>query len=195
MDFTEPHEGDGGRQSTAVPDNSFSMKGSLRSILLSVALAFFAFVLISIFLKPTITHGYSMAPTLTHGDRAIAMVYGYKPAYGDVVVIKDRHVDNKFIVKRIIGLPGDTININFVTGEVVRNGAVVEEPYLAEPTTTPGDVLFPLTVPEGHIFVMGDNRNNSTDSRTTYTGMIPIENIEGKLIFRFYPFESFGKIE
>lgn len=195
MDFVEPQKNADGQQGKAVHDDSFSLKTSLRSVLLSVAIAFFVFVLISIFLKPTVIHGYSMAPTLTHGDRAIAMVYGYKPSYGDVIIIKDQHVDNKYIVKRIIGLPRDTINIDFATGEVVRNGALLEEPYLYEPTTMPGDVLFPLTVPEGHVFVMGDNRNNSTDSRTTYTGMIPIENIEGKLLFRLYPFENLGEIK
>ncbi|MEG0853779.1 MAG: signal peptidase I, partial [Angelakisella sp.] len=153
------------------------------------------FSLIAMYFKPTLTHGYSMKPTLTEGDRAIAMVRRYTPAYGDVVIIRDLHKADKFLVKRIIGLSGDLIDIDFSTGVVTRNGVVIEEPYIPEPTTTPGDVTFPLAVPEGHAFVMGDNRNHSTDSRTTYTGTIPVENIEGKVLFRFHPIEKFGVIK
>lgn len=194
MDITEPQSTNASVRAS-LPSDPFSLKRSLCSILFSVLFAFFVFVFISAFLKPTVIHGFSMEPTLTHGDRAIAKVQGYQPAYGDIVVIKDLHIDNKFIVKRIIGMPGDTIDINFTTGDLSRNGVLVDEPYILEPTTTPGDVLFPLTVPPGQVFVLGDNRNHSTDSRTTYTGTIPVENIEGKLLFRFYPPESMGNIE
>ncbi|MEG1943692.1 MAG: signal peptidase I, partial [Angelakisella sp.] len=145
--------------------------------------------------KPVQTSGNSMSPTLKDGDRAIASLLNYTPAYGDVVIIKDLHKENKYIVKRIIGLAEDIINIDFSTGEVTRNGEIIDEPYLTEPTTMRGDIVFPLIVPQYHAFVMGDNRNNSTDSRTSYTGMIPMENIKGKVLLRFYPPQNFGKVK
>ncbi|MEG1686456.1 MAG: signal peptidase I [Angelakisella sp.] len=172
----------------------FSLKRSILGMVASVVLAILLFFAVTTFFRPTLTQGHSMAPTLADGDCAIAAVFDYHPAHGDIVVIHDSHQQGKYIVKRIIGLAGDTIHIDFTTGAVTRNGVLLDEPYLPEPTTTPGDLLFPVVVPQGHVFVMGDNRNHSTDSRTSYTGMIAQENIEGKVIFRFYPLDKIGGI-
>ncbi len=164
-------------------------------VCLSSLLMVCGFFLLSIFYKPTLTSGNSMEPTLYNGDRALVMLHNYAPKLGDIVVINDVHAADKYIVKRIIGLEGDVIDINFDTGEVTRNGVLLYEDYITEPTTTSGDVSFPITVPQGSAFVLGDNRNNSTDSRTTYTGMILTENILGEICFRFYPFDRIGFVE
>lgn len=173
----------------------FSLRAGLCSIAAVVVLAVVCLLLLTCFYRPTLTQGHSMEPTLAEGDKGFAWVYHYAPTRGDVVVIKDVHEDNKYIVKRVIGLAGDLIDIDFWTGAVTRNGELLEEPYVTEPSVTPGDLWYPVTVPQGHVFVMGDNRNHSTDSRTTYTGMIAEENIEGKMVFRFFPFDKLGKIE
>lgn len=163
----------------------------LGSALLAVALV----LVLTLFYRPAYTRGPSMEPTLADGDWSIAWIYDYTPARGDVVIIRDMHTADKYIVKRIIGLPGDLIDIDFATGEVFRNGRVLTEPYATEPTLTAGDIRFPLSVPQDHVFVMGDNRNHSTDSRTSYTGMIAGENIEGRVLCRVYPLPKLGLIE
>ena len=195
MDFEEIQEQNSIDDNTLSEDERFSLKKSIFSIITSGVLAVAIFLFVTVFYKPTLTHGHSMEPTLSDGDRAIAAVWNYKPANGDIVVIKDIHKANKYLVKRIISIAGDTIDIDFSTGEVFRNGELLVEPYILEKTTAAGDVRFPVTIPEGCVFVMGDNRNQSTDSRTTYTGMISEKNIEGKVIYRFYPLEKMGKVE
>ena len=94
----------------------------------------------------------------------------------------------------IIALGGDTVDINFETGAVTLNGAVLEEPYISAPTTTGYDVEFPVTVPEGCVFVMGDNRPRSLDGRSTEVGFIDERDILGKVLLRVFPLSSFGKI-
>ena len=98
------------------------------------------------------------------------------------------------MVKRIIALGGDTVDIDFETGAVTLNGAVLEEPYISAPTTTGYDVEFPVTVPEGCVFVMGDNRPRSLDGRSTEVGFIDERDILGKVLLRVFPLSSFGKI-
>ena len=163
-------------------------------ILLAVTATLLLLVGATFFLRPTLTHGHSMDPTLTHGDRGLAWVWNYTPAYGDVVVIKDTHINDKYIVKRIIGLPGDVIDIDYDAGVVYRNGQPLEEPYTASPTNDRGDMPLPLTVPENQAFVLGDNRNNSTDSRTLYVGLIDQQRLMGRMVWRFYPFDKMGSI-
>lgn len=169
-------------------------RGALVVLVTALAtLAFFAAA--SLFYRPALTHGNSMSPTLSDGDWGIASVMDYKAGRGDVVIIRDKNVEGKYIVKRVIGLAGDLIDIDFATGVVTRNGQALDEPYITESTRAAGDIEFPLVVTQRHVFVLGDNRNHSTDSRTAYTGLIAEENIEGRVIFRVYPFNKFGKIE
>lgn len=140
-------------------------------------------------------NGGSMEPTLNNGDRLIIWAAGYRPQRSDVIVV-DGYIDyGKPLVKRIIATGGDTVDIDFSAGTVTVNGTTLEEPYIAEPTYTSFDVTFPLTVPEGTLFVMGDNRNGSTDSRDSDIGFIDERDILGKVIFRISPFDRIGGIQ
>ncbi len=132
--------------------------------------------------------GTSMEPNLSTHDRLILNVHFYEPAYGDIVVI-NRYTDDP-LIKRVIGVTGDTIRIDQSTGEVYRNGIVLDEPYL-NCTTSPKELAGEVTVPEGCIFVMGDNRGVSKDSRSTEIGMVDIEDVVGKAILRIWPLNKF----
>ena len=98
------------------------------------------------------------------------------------------------IVKRVIATEGQTVDIDFDTGEVSVDSKVLDEPYISTPTQRDEGVSFPVTVPEGMAFVMGDNRMNSTDSRSEKIGMIDTRYILGKAVFRIYPFDRIGFI-
>ncbi|WP_308753504.1 signal peptidase I [uncultured Anaerotruncus sp.] len=140
--------------------------------------------------------GPSMLPTLHDGDRLLLVQAGYRdPQYGDVVVVDRSQRGEPPIIKRVIGRAGDEIDIDFETGQVRRNGRALDEPYLYEPTLTRRDVEFPVTVPEGSVFVMGDNRNHSADSRTREIGMIDLRRVMGKAVYRFLPADRAGKID
>lgn len=149
----------------------------------------------SFFFRIIMVNGSSMVPTLSGGDRLVIWGAGYTPACGDVIVV-DGYIDyGKPLVKRIIAKGGDTVDIDFTSGEVSVNGNVLEEPYIAEPTHVSSDVTFPLVVPENTVFVMGDNRNGSTDSRNSSVGFIDERDIMGKVVFRFSPIDRIGGIE
>ena len=101
------------------------------------------------------------------------------------------NLKHRYYVKRIIGMPGDTVDIK--NGKVLVNGEILDEPYY-EGITSMTDALvdYPVTVEEGHVFVMGDNRPNSKDSRSSDLGLVPIKAISGKSQFRIWPFTAFG---
>ena len=126
--------------------------------------------------------GSSMNPTLVSGDWVMVdqSYANYKPGYGDVVVIAQPNELNENIIKRVIATEGQEININFETGAVYINGNEIYERYINNATTNHYDVEFPLTVPEGKCFVMGDNRQGSVDSRSTIIGLIDNRYVLGK---------------
>lgn len=161
----------------------------------SVVFSVFVVVLIFTFLlRPVGVDGDSMVPTLHNEDRLIVTHLFYTPQHGDIVVVNSPGL-GKPIVKRVIGLPGDKVNIDFEQHKVYVNDAELAEPYINEPTARKEDTQFPLTVKDGTIFVMGDNRNYSTDSRSSLVGLVDMNNIVGKAIFRLFPFSSAGFIK
>lgn len=134
--------------------------------------------------------GHSMLNTLQHGDRLLvvnSMLYhDYK--YGDIVILrKDGVFDDDPIVKRVIAVEGQTVDIDFAEGIVYVDGEALEEDYIREPTYTAEGTEFPLTVPEGFIFVMGDNRNGSSDSRDYRLGTVDTRYVIGKAAFLIFP--------
>ena len=141
-------------------------------------------------------NGSSMFPTLINGDKVLVSGLFYEPDRGDIVVFKkDSYNDNKALVKRVIAIEGDVVNIDFDNGIVYVNGEAVEEDYLDVSTNTKLDFIGPQTVPENCLFVMGDNRNASTDSRDKRIGMVDKRLVVGKVLLVIYPFSNFGTVE
>ncbi len=129
--------------------------------------------------------GSSMEPTLQDGNRVIVQIIGYSPQRGDAVITDSLISYGDPLAKRIIAIEGDTVDINAQTGEVFVNGELLNEPYIAEPTHYAGEMQYPLTVPDGHVFLMGDNRMNSTDSRSSEVGFVDERAIVGKMLYSF----------
>ncbi|MBR5519437.1 MAG: signal peptidase I [Clostridia bacterium] len=139
--------------------------------------------------------GGSMQPTLYEGDKLIISNLFYEPEPGDIVVVTKQSFRSEPIVKRVIAVAGQTVNIDQTTGEVYIDGVLQKEDYVNEVVTYEfGDMEFPVYVEEGHIFVMGDNRNHSTDSRMTEVGLIDTRMVLGKVLFRVFPVTSFGSV-
>ena len=134
--------------------------------------------------------GHSMLNTLQHGDRLLVLnsMFYHDYRYGDIVILrKDGVFDNDPIVKRVIAVGGQTVDIDFNAGIVYVDGEALKEDYVREPTYTAEGTEFPLTVPEGSIFVMGDNRNGSSDSRDYRLGTVDTRYVIGKAAFLIFP--------
>ena len=136
--------------------------------------------------------GTSMNPTLYEGDKMLVSGLFYEPKAGDVVVFKkDEYDPDKALVKRIIATEGQEVNIDFDTGIIMIDGEEIDEPYIAELTKNKLDFIGPKEVPEGCVFVLGDNRNMSTDSRKTEIGMVDERLILGKVYCVIFPINEF----
>lgn len=148
-------------------------------------------VIISTMMLPVLrVTGSSMNPTLRN-DEMILCVKSSNYDRGEIVAF---YYNNKILLKRVIGLPGEKINI-LEDGTVYIDDKVLDEPYVTEPALGEADMTFPYQVPEGRIFVIGDNRPLSVDSRSTTIGAISTELIVGKVKYVIYPFNSFGKVK
>lgn len=135
--------------------------------------------------------GSSMEPTLHNGELVIVNKLAYKlgePELGDIIVFHFPRDPSQEYIKRVIGVPGDQVLIE--AGKVYVNSKEIVEPYIAAP---PAYATAKWDVPEGHLFVLGDNRNNSSDSHSW--GTVPIEYVVGKALFVYWPLEEWGTIE
>ena len=154
----------------------------------------FAFVI-----RLNIVDGHSMDMTLAHGEYLAVSNLFYEPAAGDIVIVHKINADpyDAPIVKRVIATEGQTVDIDFSTWTLTVDGEVIDEPYryLDDGPTLTSDWTFPVTVGENEIFVMGDNRNNSADSRTSEIGMIDKRCVIGKAYVRIFPMQNFTVFE
>ncbi len=135
-------------------------------------------------------YGSSMTPTLHDGNIVLSMKSGDIHT-GDVIAF---YYNNKILVKRVIAKPGDWVNID-EDGTVFVNGQELEEPYLTEKALGECDIELPFQVPDSRLFVMGDSRSVSVDSRSTVVGCVAEEQIVGKIVFRVWPLDECGKIK
>lgn len=175
-------------------------KGVLREILdwlicivVAVAIALvirnYVFTLVNV-------SGHSMDPTLNDRDVLYVNRFMYEPEVGDIIVFKPKNSPETPYVKRVIALEGQVVEFDYDTGSVTVDGEVYDEDYILEPIDALhfGNMTYPFTVPEDHVFAMGDNRNNSSDSRLTSVGAVSEESIIGKAIFRIFPLGQFGSL-
>ena len=130
-----------------------------------------------------------MTPTLSDGDIVVS-VKGGEYSRGDVVAF---WFNSKILVKRVVALPGEWVDID-EDGTVSVNGKPLEEPYLTEKALGECDLELPYQVPDGRLFVMGDHRSTSLDSRSSAVGCVSEEMLVGRLVFRVWPLEGFGTI-
>lgn len=141
--------------------------------------------------------GYSMQPTLQPKDRIVLSSLFYTPENGDIVVVTQPNShDNEPLIKRVIAVEGQTIDIDADTNTVTVDGVQLNEDYtLEQELNSSGDAYeYPITIPEGKVFVMGDNRNVSFDSRNAGLGLVDKDYILGKAVFRIYPLRSVGGV-
>lgn len=149
------------------------------------------FVTVTAFVRPCVVKGYSMVPTLQDGDYLLLSCMNYEPTVGDIVAIRREEAEP--LIKRVIAVAGDVLSIDRVSGAVCRNGEVLEESYISG-STPPVQLLGEVTVPEGSLFVMGDNRGNSHDSRYADIGFVAVDAVIGKARYRLYPFSERGEL-
>ena len=144
-------------------------------------------------------NGHSMDPTLNHQDMLFLQSIAYEPKQGDVVVLHKDFGDIEYpIVKRVIAVGGQTVEINYNTSTVYVDGQPLDEPYILEPMVSPDGVYNQSTyweVPEGSIFVMGDNRNNSSDSRDSRLGPVDEDYVLGRAICTVLPFQHISLVK
>lgn len=163
----------------------------LRSTVCTLVVVAAIAVLVAMIWLPVLRiYGSSMTPTLQNGDIIISIkTADFEP--GDIVAF---YYNNKILVKRAICGPGDWVDID-TDGNVRVNGTLLEEPYLPEKALGDCNITLPYQVPEGKIFVMGDHRSTSMDSRNTAVGCVAQEQIVGKILFRAWPLDRLGRID
>ncbi len=164
---------------------------SVRSGIYVFLIAVAAAVLIATMVLPVFRiYGSSMSPVLNEGDIVVS-VKSSSFQRGDIISF---YYNNKVLVKRVIALPGEWVDIDDA-GNVYVNGALLDEPYLQEKALGECDIDMPYQVPEGRLFVCGDHRSTSVDSRSSTVGCVAEEQIAGKIIFRVWPLQDIGVLE
>jgi len=176
-------------------ENTVKKKSVYREILewiCSIAVAFFIAMILRnyVFILARVD-GESMLPTLHHNERLVVWRLGYEPEAGDIVILDPPSGRGPY-VKRVIATGGQTVQIDNFTGDVFVDGKKLDEPYINNKTTSMQSEFF---VPEGHTFVMGDNRGNSHDSRSSDVSFIKDEKILGEVVFRIWPLDVIGTVD
>lgn len=167
------------------------------STLIYIGIVFLmTYLLIHFVGQRTVVDGESMEATLQNGDHLIVDKITYRfhdPKRFDIIVFPYKHKPNTFYIKRIIGMPGETVQID-LDGNIYINGEILQESYGREVIRPQmiGRAVDPIVLGEDEYFVMGDNRNNSSDSRTEAVGNIKREDIVGRAWMRIFPFNNFG---
>ena len=188
MEFT-PFEDEAQNQDEPSQDAQ-SVKRFFVDLLETIVLAVVLFFAINTVSARVRVDGFSMVPTLQNGEYVLVNRLAYRnslPERGDIIVFASPQVSDLDLIKRVIGLPGDTIRIS--GGEVRVNNQVLDEPYIAAAPIYTGE----WSVPEGNLFVLGDNRNDSSDSHAW--GLLPIENVIGKAILIYWPIPEWNLIQ
>lgn len=182
--------GKGNKKLVAEAAGKSALREYAEAIVIAVILALFIMTFIA---RSFSVDGSSMYPTLHHGERLLVDEISYRfraPERGDIIVFKYPANPKAKFIKRIVGLPGDTILIR--DGTLFLNGEPISEPYLGERMV--GD-YGPYVVPPGTVFVLGDNRNYSEDSRYRDVGYVPRNYIVGRAVLRFWPLDRIGLIK
>ena len=188
MEFS-PFEDEAQEESEPSQDSQ-SVKQFFMDLLETIVLAVVLFFAINAVSARVRVDGFSMVPSLQDGEYVLVNRLAYRnriPERGDIIVFVSPQVSDLDLIKRVIGLPGDRITIS--GGEVRVNGQLLDEPYIAAAPIYNGD----WSVPEGNLFVLGDNRNDSSDSHAW--GLLPIENVIGKAILIYWPIPEWTLIQ
>ncbi|MCR5580135.1 MAG: signal peptidase I [Pseudobutyrivibrio sp.] len=168
------------------------------SVIINVLICFFVVFLITHFVgQRTVVSGSSMEDTLSDGDNLIVDKISYRihdPERFDVVVFPYKYEEDTYYIKRIIGLPGENVRIDSA-GVIYINGEAIEDKYGTEEILNAGLASTEILLGPGEYFVLGDNRNNSTDSRFEQVGNVMGDDIVGKAWLRVYPFGEFGLVD
>lgn len=162
----------------------------------AIVTAFVSVIILLVFVfRVAGVEGSSMEPTLKSGDRIIVSGLFFKPSAGDIVVVTKPNADNKILIKRVIATGGQTVDLSEDGEALYVDGIKLDEPYLSCPAGEEHDLDLPATVPKGHVFVMGDNRYASRDSRYADIGMIDERYLLGRCVFRVLPTDRLGPVK
>ena len=169
---------------------------SLLEWILAIGLAVLLFFIVRQFLfRVAHVTGSSMVPTLSHGDMVVLNRWSYlfsSPRLGDIVAFPNPEDPSEYYIKRVIGIPGDVVDLR--DGVFYVNGELLDDAFSYDQVIALGDTVFPVTVPEGRFFVLGDNRNGSLDSRFASVGTIDGSDMVGRVLLRVWPIASFGRV-
>jgi len=186
---TTPTTEQSGRKKTDSRAMTSQMRLTIYDWLQCIVTAILLGVMLFIFVGRTIgVDGISMLNTLRHNDRVIVSNLFYTPANGDIIIFESpsERFENP-LVKRVIAIEGQWVDLDFDTGEVIVDDVVIDEPFIDVVMTVRHDFAGPVYVPEGYVFVLGDNRNNTVDSRCNSIGLVDTRYILGKVLFILMP--------
>lgn len=172
-----------------------SLKKEIMDWVISIVVALAVALVIRQFIFTLVrVDGPSMLPTLHHNDTLYVNRFMYTPEEGDIIIFRPPNSPNTPYVKRVIATAGQEVIVDAREHKVYVDGVELVEDYISEELVSAGTMTYPYVVPEDHVFVLGDNRNNSRDSRDASVGAVPRSNIIGKVIFRLLPVSDFGSV-